>query len=163
MEHLGVLVSPLGKPLTLKTRRYYGPDLQLVEVWPWVGGGTLIIYIRWKLPGFPWWLSGKDLPANAEDKHLIPCQGRSHMQQLSLWAAAIEPVPQSQRDPQPLRARVLQLLKPVCSRACASQQEKPRQGEKPMHCTQLESSPSLATTRGKKPAQLQRPSTTKIF
>ena len=41
----------------------------------------------------PWWLSGKESPANTGDMDLIPGLGRSHMlqEQLSLCATTIEP------------------------------------------------------------------------
>ena len=68
----------------------------------------------------PWWLSGKEPPAKAEDVGLITAPGRCH-------------VPQSNEAcvPQLLspgsRAQEPQLLQPVCPRARAPRQEKPLQ------------------------------------
>ena len=47
--------------------------------------------IKNQLLGFPQWLSGKNLPADAGDMGLIPDLGRPHMLQ-SLCATTTEPV-----------------------------------------------------------------------
>ena len=68
--------------------------------------------------GLLWWSVVKNQPANAGDMDSIPGSGRSYMPQ-SNWA------------------QVLQLLKPMCQRACAPQQRS-HCNEKPV---QLESGP----------------------
>ena len=68
----------------------------------------------------PWWLSGKELPANAGDMGSIPGleivrvlrDNRAHAPQLLSQSS---------------RARELQLPKSMCSTARAPQQEKPLQ------------------------------------
>ena len=75
----------------------------------------------------------KTPPANAGDMGSIPGLGRSHMPQSN-----------SAHVPQPLslfsRAYVPQLLKPVCTRACAPQEEKPLQWE--VHALQQRVAPA---------------------
>ena len=72
------------------------------------------------------------------------CRGAAKPMRHNDWACALEPVSHN------YWAHVLQLLKPVCSRARALQQEKPLQWEahapqSSPHSLQLEKSPRTAT------------------
>ena len=95
-----------------------------------------VLYNNWLLKstafGFPGDSEIKNQPANAGDTGSVPSPGRFHMLQSTEahYTTATEPASRAW-EPQPLG--------PVCSRACALQQEKPPQPG--AHRPQLESSP----------------------
>ena len=75
--------------------------------------------------GLPWWLSGRESTCQCRIHGLDPWSRKipHAMEQLTLSARA--PGPRNRN----YRAHTLQLLKPMCPKACALQQEKPPQWE----------------------------------
>ena len=93
--------------------------------------------------GLPWWLSGKDSICQCRRHMFYPwspwsgkdstCHGTTKPICHNYWACGLEPRKHN------YWVHVSQILKTVCSRAHALQQEKPLQWE--AHALQLESSP----------------------
>ena len=93
--------------------------------------------------GLPWWLSGKESICQCRRHGFDPLSGKipHAWEQLSPWVATVEWACALEPKSRNYWAHVLQLLKPVCPKAQALQEEKPPQWEA---CTLLlESSPCL--------------------
>ena len=93
------------------------------------------------LPGFPWWLSGKESACQCRKHGFNPWSGKipHASEQLSPWATTVLFSLCSRAQEPQLLSPGAALLKPACPRACARQQENPlwREARTP----QLESSP----------------------
>ena len=105
----------------------------------WVLFTIQYFVLRKMSQGLPWCLSGKESACQCRRHKFNPWSRKiSHAPGAAkpvchkFWACTLEPGSRN------YRAHVLQLLKPLHSRACAPQQEKPPWGE--VHAPQLVSS-----------------------
>ena len=97
---------------------------------------TNYIYIETEIKvvssGFPWWLSGKESTCQYRRQEDPTCHRTTKLMCPNHWACVLKPRSQN------YWAHMLQLLKPICPRTCALQQDKPLQWE--ARIPQLESS-----------------------